>query len=153
MRAGGIAPDAAGRSPELCWVMVSTPLPALPCYPCPHHSACCAYGATLSDAEAAAITAGHGADRIYRTRWGEWRTRVSKRRCVFLVDNACTIYGKPYYPAVCRGFPFVDAETGGPYQFDRTICPEFELRPELHQINPYRKADSGKRGAGVSARR
>ena len=132
--------------------MVSTPLPALPCYPCPHHSACCAYGATLSEAEAAAITTAHGAHRIYRTRWGEWRTRVSRRRCVFLVDNACTIYGKPYYPAVCRGFPFVDAETGGPYQFDRTICPEFALRPELHQINPYRRAKSGERIADSGER-
>ena len=128
--------------------MVSTPRPALPWYPCPHHSACCAYGATLSDAEAAAITAIHGADRIYRTRWGEWRTRVSRRRCVFLVNNACTIYGKPFYPAVCRGFPFVDAETGGPYQFDRTICPEFVTRPELLQINPFTRGKLGKNGEG-----
>jgi len=118
--------------------MHTPPLPALPCYPCPHQSACCAYGATLSDAEAAAVTAAHGADTIYRTRWGEWRTRVSKGRCVFLKDNACTIYDQPYYPAVCRGFPFVDAETGGPYQYDRTICPEFVSRPELLQISPFR---------------
>ena len=123
--------------------MFSPPSPALPCFPCPHQSACCAYGATLSDAEADAITAAHRADLIYRTRWGEWRTRVSGGRCVFLQDNACTIYGHSYYPAVCRGFPFVDSETGGPYQFDRTICPEFEVRPELHQINPYRKTVRG----------
>ena len=36
-------------------------LPALPCYPCPHQSACCAYGVTLSDAEAAEITREQGA--------------------------------------------------------------------------------------------
>jgi len=35
---------------------------------------------------------------------------------------------------VCRGFPWTDAETGGPYEYDRTICPEFVLRPELVQI-------------------
>ena len=115
--------------------MQSTPLPALPCYPCPHASACCAYGATLSDAEAEAIRAVHGAGKAYRTRWGEWRTRVVKGRSVFLRHNACAIYDQPYYPAVCRGFPFVDAETGGPYQYEREICPEFENRPELHQIN------------------
>ena len=26
--------------------------PSLPCFPCPHASACCAYGVTLSDEEA-----------------------------------------------------------------------------------------------------
>ena len=111
-------------------------LPALPCYPCPHQSACCAYGVTLSDAEAAEITREHGAGMVYRTRWGEWRTRVRGGRCVFLRDNVCTIHARPYYPAVCRGFPWIDAETGGPYEFDRTICPEFVLHPELVHIHP-----------------
>jgi len=120
--------------------MASPPLPSLPCYPCPHASACCAYGATLSDDEASAIAAVHGDGKAYRTRWGEWRTRVVRGRCVFLRDNACSIYDQPYYPAVCRGFPFVDAETGGPYEYEREICPEFELRPELLQINPVRTA-------------
>ena len=113
------------------------PLPSLPCYPCPHHSACCAYGTTLSDTEAAAIAATHGSDKIFRIRGGEWRTRVKNRRCVFLVNNSCSIYDKAYYPAVCRGFPFVDAETGGPYEYDRTICPEFERRPELRLVYPF----------------
>lgn len=108
----------------------------LPCYPCPHQSACCAYGTTLSDTEVEAITRELGTASIYRNRWGEWRTRIIKGRCAFLKKNACSIYDKPYYPAVCKGFPFVDAETGGPYEFDRDICPEFQLRPELHQINP-----------------
>lgn len=109
--------------------------PALPCYPCPHASACCAFGVTLNDGEAEAIGAVHGSATIYRTRWGEWRTRVKARRCVFLVDNACSIYREAYYPAVCRGFPWTDSETGGPYEFDRTICPEFELRPQLLQLH------------------
>lgn len=118
--------------------MQHTTLPPLPCYPCPHASACCAYGTTLSATEAAAIGAACGEDTVYRTRWGEWRTRVSSGRCVLLVDNTCSIYDQPYYPQVCRGFPFFDAETGGPYGFDRDICPEFEHRPELLQINPLR---------------
>jgi hypothetical protein len=108
--------------------------PPLPCFPCPHNSACCAYGVTLSDAEADAIARAHGRDRIYQTRWGEWRTRIRNRRCVFLVDNRCTIHGEAYFPAVCRGFPWTDAETGGPYEYDRTICPEFVSHPELVQI-------------------
>ena len=29
--------------------------PKLPCFPCPHHSACCNYGSTVSPAEAKAI--------------------------------------------------------------------------------------------------
>ena len=76
----------------------------------------------------------HGPDLIYRTRWGEWRTRVRRGRCVFLKDNVCTIHAQSYYPAVCRGFPWIDAETGGPYEYDRTICPEFILRPELVEL-------------------
>jgi hypothetical protein len=51
-----------------------------------------------------------------------------------LRDNVCTIHSQPYYPAVCRGFPWIDAETGGPYEYDRTICPEFVVRPELVQL-------------------
>jgi hypothetical protein len=53
---------------------------------------------------------------------------------VFLKDNLCTIHTQSFYPAVCRGFPWTDAETGGPYEYDRTICPEFVSRPELTQI-------------------
>ena len=105
--------------------------PSLPCYPCPHASSCCAYGTTLTDDEAAAIAARHGAGTVYRTRWGEWRTRVRNRRCVFFRDGVCSIHAEAYYPAVCRGFPWTDAETGGAYEFDRTICPEFVARPEL----------------------
>jgi len=71
---------------------------------------------------------------VYRTRWGEWRTRVKDGRCVFLQQNVCTIHDDPHYPAVCRGFPWTDAETGGPYEFDQTICPEFIALPELVQI-------------------
>jgi Fe-S-cluster containining protein len=95
---------------------------------------------TLSDDEAAAIGAEHGGDTVYRTRWGEWRTRVRRRRCVFLKENVCTIHGRSYYPAVCRGFPWTDAETGGPYEYDRTICPEFVSRPELVQLGPAHRA-------------
>jgi Putative zinc- or iron-chelating domain len=109
--------------------------PALPCYPCPHGSACCSYGATVTEEEAADITRVHGGDVVYRTRWGEWRTRVRNRRCVFLRENVCSIHATAYYPAVCRGFPWTDAETGGPYEYDRTICPEFLVRPELVQIH------------------
>jgi hypothetical protein len=92
--------------------------PSLPCYPCPHRSSCCAYGVTLSDDEAAAIARDHGGHTVYRTRWGEWRTRVRGGRCVFLRANVCTIHAEP----------------GGPYEYDRTICPEFLNRPELVQL-------------------
>lgn len=108
--------------------------PPLPCFPCPYDSACCAYGTTLTDAEAEALIAVHGTAVAYQTRWGEWRTRIRNRRCALFQNNRCIIHGESYYPAVCRGFPWTDAETGGPYEFDRTICPEFVRRPELVQL-------------------
>lgn len=104
--------------------------PELPCYPCPHHAACCAYGATVTEEEAAAIAADFGEGMVYRTRWGELRTRVRKGRCAFFQDGGCRIHARTYYPAVCRGFPWTDAETGGPYEYDQTICPEFLRHPE-----------------------
>ncbi|HKV75853.1 MAG TPA: YkgJ family cysteine cluster protein [Gemmatimonadales bacterium] len=116
--------------------------PKLPCFPCPHHSACCAYGVTLTDEEAEGLGARYGRQKVYQNRWGEWRTRIRRGYCVFLVKNSCTIHDDPDYPAVCRGFPWTDAETGGPYEFDQTICPEFVSRPELVQIG------RGGRGAG-----
>lgn len=113
---------------------MSESFPPLPCFPCPHNAACCAYGTTVSDVEAQALRTRHGEDKVYRTRWGEWRTRVRRGRCVFYQELGCTIHDDPHYPAVCRGFPWTDAETGGAYEFDQTICPEFASRPELVQI-------------------
>ena len=109
-------------------------LPTLPCYPCPHGSSCCAYGTTLSDEEAAAIEADYGPGLVYKTHWGEWRTRVQKKRCVLLQNGGCTIHDKPYYPTTCREFPWIDAETGGRYEYDVTICGEFEESAELVAI-------------------
>ena len=108
--------------------------PALPCFPCPHGSACCAFGTTLTDEEAEAIIVEFGEETVYETRWGEWRTRVRSGRCVFLDQHGCSIHDRAFYPTVCRCFPWTDAENGGPYEFDQTICPEFEERPELVQI-------------------
>ena len=70
---------------------------------------------------------------VYRTRWGEWRTRVRGGRCVFLRDNVCTIHARAVLSGGLPRLPWTDAETGGPYEYDRTICPEFILRPELVQ--------------------
>lgn len=112
-------------------------LPTLPCFPCPHNAACCAYGATVNDDEARAIQADIGGDGIYQLKSGEWRTRVRDGRCVYFRDGGCRIHGKSYYPAVCRGFPWRDSETDGPYEFDRTICPEFIERPELLEVFPF----------------
>ena len=114
-------------------VLESDP-PPLPCFPCPHASNCCSWGVTLSDREAAGLGAAYGHEKVYKNRWGEWRTRVRKGKCVFLVDNACSIHDDQHYPAVCRGFPFTDAETGGPYRYDQTICPEFEQRDDLREV-------------------
>jgi hypothetical protein len=108
-----------------------TTLPSLPCYPCPYNASCCAYGTTVTDEEAAAIEAEHGPGLVYQARWGEWRTRVRNKRCVLFRDGGCSIHDRAYYPAQCRGFPWFDAETGGRYEYDVTICGAFDSRPEL----------------------
>ena len=110
---------------------MSVPQRSLPCFPCPHQSACCRFGTTVTEEEARAIEAAHGEGKVYQTRWGEWRTRVKKGYCVFHKNNVCTIHGQPYYPEVCKCFPWTDAETGGPYLYDQTICPEFKRSGDL----------------------
>ncbi len=109
-------------------------LPSLPCYPCPFQASCCAYGTSLTEREAAEIEANHGPGLVYRTRWGDIRTRVRNKRCVMFRDGGCTIHDRSYYPAVCRGFPWIDAETGGRYEYDVSICGAFGLQPELIEI-------------------
>jgi hypothetical protein len=108
--------------------------PSLPCFPCPYDSSCCAYGVSLTDEEAAAIQTNHGDGLVYKTRWGEWRTRVKNKRCVMMRDGGCSIHATSYYPTTCRGFPWTDGETGARYEFDLTICGEFVKRPELVAI-------------------
>jgi hypothetical protein len=114
--------------------MSSLKFPQLPCFPCPHESSCCAFGTTVTDSEAAAIEAHHGPGLVYTTRYGESRTRVRQKRCVMYRDGGCSIHDRSYYPAMCRSFPWTDAESGGRYEYDVTICPEFEARPELIEI-------------------
>lgn len=110
------------------------PLPTLPCYPCPYDASCCAYGTSLTDEEVVAIEAEHGPGLAYRTRSGEWRTRVRQKRCVFYRDGGCSIHDRPYYPITCKGFPWTDSETGGRYLYEVTICGAFVDRPELIEI-------------------
>jgi hypothetical protein len=78
--------------------------------------------------------ANHGASLVYKTHWGEWRTRVREKRCVLFRDGGCTIHDKSYYPAMCRGFPWTDPDTGGRYEYDVTICGAFAEQPELIAI-------------------
>jgi hypothetical protein len=110
----------------------STTHPSLPCHPCPHNASCCAYGTTLSDDEAAAIEAYLGPGLVHK-RWGEWRTRIRDKRCVLYRDGGCAVHDQPFYPTVCRGFPWTDSE-GSRYEYDVDICGEFTARPELVEI-------------------
>ena len=104
---------------------------SLPCYPCPHNASCCAYGTQLTETEAETLTREHGAGVVYRTHWGEWRTRVRAKRCVLYRDGGCSIHSTSYYPAMCRSFPFTDPNTGGPYEYDTDICGTLAEQPEL----------------------
>jgi hypothetical protein len=88
----------------------------------------------VSDEEAQAIEAHHGPGLVYRTRWGEWRTRVRNRRCALFQNGGCSIHDKPYYPTQCQGFPWTDGETGARYEYDITICGAFAAQPELIEI-------------------
>ena len=99
----------------------------LPCYPCPHKGACCAYGASLTVSEAQAVTGEFGVLSVIET--GDpvdpLRTRVLEGRCSLQnEDGTCKIHARSYYPKTCKGFPWVDDE-GNPYVHDKTICPEF----------------------------
>lgn len=103
----------------------------LPCFPCPHKGACCQYGASVTGDEAAAILAAHGAAALAPVTADSdpedlLRTAVVEGQgCVFLVDGLCSIHDQAYYPKTCSGFPWTD-ESGNPYLYDKTICPEFK---------------------------
>ena len=107
--------------------------PKLPCYPCPYGASCCAYGTTLSEEEAAAIEAHLGPGLVMRMKWGELRTRVRNKRCVLYRDGGCSVHDQPFYPALCRGFPWFDPD-GRRYEFDLDICGAFQDNPELIAI-------------------
>lgn len=107
--------------------------PELPCFPCPHNASCCGYGTTLSEDEARAIEAHLGPGLTWTSRWGEIRTRVRNRKCVLFRDGGCSIHDQPFYPTQCRGFPWTDGE-GSRYEYDVTICGEFQAQPELIEI-------------------
>lgn len=94
----------------------------LPCQPCPHRSACCRFGTSLTAVEAWAIARSHGADAV-RAVGNDLRTAVRAAGCVFAGSEGCSIHGEPYYPSTCQGFPTQDRD-GGPYQGDLGICPE-----------------------------
>ncbi|WP_394833501.1 YkgJ family cysteine cluster protein [Pendulispora rubella] len=98
---------------------------SLPCFPCPHDSICCSWGTSLNAKEAETLKSLYGDDAIvWDDEENEWRTRVDGDRCMFLKSNACSLHDRPEYPSVCRCFPWSDPETGGPYQYDLSICPE-----------------------------
>lgn len=97
----------------------------LPCFPCPHGSSCCHWGVSLVGDEVDVIRELYGDDAlVWDAEDSEFRTSIVDGKCFFLRDNACTIHDKPYYPRICRGFPWIDGETGGEYPYDRTICGE-----------------------------
>jgi hypothetical protein len=83
--------------------------------PCRHDSACCNWGTTLSDREVAAIRERFpDHEKLVVKKHGEMRTRVRNGVCVFKKDNGCVIHDEPFYPVVCRLFPW-ESSTGGPY--------------------------------------
>lgn len=103
-----------------------THLLTLPCYPCPHGSACCRYGAELSSAESLALRVRFGDEAVAADpdRPGEYRTSVVAGGCFFLAANSCRLHATDLFPAICEGFPHRLGRSAEPYPYDRTICPE-----------------------------
>src|SRR4051812_36784748 len=55
--------------------VVPAPHPKLPCFPCPHRSACCSWGVSLTDSEAANLRDLYGDHALVRDEEeNEWRT-------------------------------------------------------------------------------
>jgi Fe-S-cluster containining protein len=109
--------------------------PALPCQRCPHGSACCFHGTSVTDEERDAIRREHGPAFLrFNAAESVWRTALRNGRCVFLSEQGCQIHAKSYYPEVCRGFPFYAGKTQEPYAFPVDECGEFALREDLRPL-------------------
>lgn len=98
----------------------------LPCYPCPHGSACCRYGAELDSDESLALRVQFGDEAVINDpdRPGEYRTSVVAGGCFFLAANSCRLHDTDHFPAICEGFPHRLGRSAEPYPYDRSICPE-----------------------------
>jgi hypothetical protein len=110
---------------------VDKPLPAtLPCLPCPHDSICCSWGTSLYPDEAAAIRENHGGAALtWNGEDDEWRTAIVDGKCYFWrTGEGCSIHEEPFYPRICRGFPWRHGDSNSDYPHDRTICPELADR-------------------------
>ena len=68
-----------------------------------------------------AITTKFGAEHVYRSEDGDWRTVVRDGRCIFQdpQSGACGIHSADFYPAQCRAYPWhtVIASTTDPDTF------------------------------------
>jgi Fe-S-cluster containining protein len=55
-----------------------------------------------------AITTKFGAEHVYRSEDGDWRTVVRDGRCIFQdpQSGACGIHSEDFYPAQCRAYPW-----------------------------------------------
>lgn len=99
--------------------------------PCVHDSACCSWGATLQKHEVDAIrTRFPDHQKLVVEKYGEMRTRVRNGVCVFKKTNRCVIHDEPFYPIVCRLFPW-ESSTGGPYSDDPD---EYEICPDVAAV-------------------
>lgn len=112
----------------------------LPCFPCPYSGACCTYGTDLVRDEAEKIAAKYGADKVIMSPEDNPRTAVVDGACVFLKrpEGTCMIHGASEYPAVCRGFPWINDTGDGPYGNGIEICPELDEPTALGPIRQRR---------------
>lgn len=87
---------------------------------CKSGSACCRYGVSLTDMEAAIASALYGVGySVWSNEEQGYRTGIKDGKCVFLgADGLCSIHNTNHYPEVCKKFP------NWGYDGDRTICPE-----------------------------
>jgi Fe-S-cluster containining protein len=100
----------------------------LPCFPCPHRSACCRWGTWLTEEEGWKIFTKYP-DKVYFDEdVKNWRTQIWDGRCVFYNNGGCTIHNEDFYPSSCKDFPYKDMRNPLlPRAFDAITCPEIEI--------------------------
>jgi Fe-S-cluster containining protein len=86
-------------------------------------------GTYLSVEEGQALQAEFGLKSIFfDTDRNEYRTQTWNGRCVFFEDGGCKIHSHPFYPHVCKKFPWKDGRDSSlPNAYDAELCPEVKI--------------------------
>ena len=110
-------------------------VPGAALFPCPHHSACCAYGVTLSDDEAAAIARAHGADRSTAPAGASGAPGSEAAAASFCETTSAPSTPSRSIPRCAAGSPGPTPKPAAPMSTTGRSAPSSCIRPELVQIH------------------